>query len=112
MPNQRKWVGGVRTLSPSAEGWAGSATEALPAKVTVEFANGDTGFLDMRSARAAHWAHRIDKLQRAKQPVYVEIDNETGVITNVRVPRRFKVESIEAGSRGPSFVVVQDAPEP
>jgi hypothetical protein len=97
MPSQRRWVGGVRTLSPSGEGWAKSATEALPAKVTVEFENGDTGFLDMSSARAAHWARRIDKLHRAQQPVYVEIDDETGVITNVRVPRRFKVESIEPG---------------
>src|SRR4030095_16706352 len=100
MPSQRKLMGGVRALSPSGETWAESATEALPARVTVEFENGDTGFLDMRSARAAHWARRIDKLQRAKQPVYVEIDNETGVITNVRVPRRFKVESIEPGEHG------------
>ncbi|NHN76147.1 hypothetical protein HA520_02400 [Azotobacter chroococcum] len=100
MPSQRKLVGGVRTLSPSGERWAESATEALPAKVTVEFENGDTGFLDMRSARAVHWARMIDKLQRAKQPMYVEIDNETGVITNVRVPRRFKVEGIEPGDHG------------
>lgn len=80
-PVNAKWWVASAQLSPLGESWAERATEALPANVTVEFENCDTGFLDMRIARAAHWARRIDKLQKAKQPVYVEIDNETGVIT-------------------------------
>lgn len=100
MASQRKLVDGIRSLSPSRESWLDKPAEALPAKVTVEFKTGEKAFLDVRNPRAAHWARRIEKLQRANQPVYVEIDNETGVITNVRVPRRFTVERLDPDDYG------------
>lgn len=100
MIGQRKLVDGVRRFSPSSENWVGRPAGDLPDKVTVQFRGGQTAFLDMKNPRAVHWARRIDVLQRTNQPVYVEIDDETGVITNVRVPRRFTVERIDSGEHG------------
>jgi len=100
MNSQRRLIDGVRGLSPTRENWVDKPAADLPNKVTVQFRTGQTGFLDMKNPRAAHWARRIDELQRTNQPVYVEIDGETGVITNVRVPRRFTVERIDPGEHG------------
>jgi len=44
----------------------------------------------------------IDKQSQANQPVYVEIDEETKVITNVLVPRVFTVERLETDRAGQS----------
>ncbi len=100
MYSQKKLIDGVSSFSPKREEWVDKPAEDLPNKVTVQFRTGQTGFLDMKNPRAAHWARRIDELHRTNQPVYVEIDDETGVITNVRVPRRFTVERIDPGEHG------------
>jgi hypothetical protein len=66
----------------------------------VHFKTGQTGRLDLKDPLSAHWASMIDKQAQANQPVYVEIDEETSVITNVLVPRVFTVERLETDQRG------------
>jgi hypothetical protein len=100
MIGQRKLIDTVRGFSPGRERWADKPVKDLPDKVTVNFSSGQTGFLDMKNPRAVHWARRIDKLQRKNEPVYSEIDDETGVIINIRVPRRFKIERINQDENG------------
>lgn len=100
MNSQKKLIDGVRSFSPTREHWVDKPAVELPSRVTVQFKTGQTGFLDMKNPRAAHWARRIDELHRTNELVFVEIDDESGVITNVRVPRRFTVERIDPGEHG------------
>ncbi|WIM06096.1 MAG: protein-glutamine glutaminase family protein [Candidatus Nitricoxidivorans perseverans] len=100
MRGQKRLIDGIHSVSPTRDLWMGKPTEDLPGKVAVRFRTGQSGLLDMSSPRAAHWAGVIDELERAGQPVYVEIDEETGVITNVRIPRRHRVERIDPDERG------------
>lgn len=95
MHSQSRLVDGIHAFSPTRENWVSKPIEELPHKVTVHFKTGQTGLLDMKNPRAVHWARMIDELERGNQPVYVEIDDETGVITNVRVPRVYKVERLD-----------------
>jgi hypothetical protein len=95
MYGQKRVLEGIRSFSPAREHWASRPPAELPARVAVTFDSGQTGILDMKDPRAAHWARMIDDLQRTNQPVYVEIDEETTVITNVRVPRTFRIERLE-----------------
>lgn len=100
MNGQRKLVDGVRDLSHSAEQLAEARGRDIPDKVTVKFRAGRAGILDLTNPRAIHWARRIEELQRSNRPVYVEIDDETGTITNFREPRRLKVQSVDPLASG------------
>lgn len=100
MNGQRKLVDSVRSLSQTGDQLAEARSRDLPDRVSVRFRAGRTGILDLTNPRAIHWARRIDELQRADRPVFVEIDEESGIITNFREPRRLKVERIEPGQNG------------
>jgi hypothetical protein len=80
-------VEGIRSLTPSREIWATKPAEELPEIVTVTFEGGQSGILDMKNPRATHWAEILERLEREKGFVYVEIDPETNVITRLRIPR-------------------------
>lgn len=86
MNSQRKLIDGVRSFSPTRENWVDKPEEDLPKKVTVQFKTGQTGSLDLKDPLSAHWANMIDRQSQANQPVYVEIDEETSVITDVLIP--------------------------
>lgn len=100
MNSQRKLIDAVRSFSPTRENWVDRPVEDLPKKMTVHFKTGQTGRLDLKDPLSAHWANMIDKQAQANQPVFVEIDEETSVITNVLVPRVFTVERLETDERG------------
>jgi Glutaminase len=100
MYRQKRMTDGIRQFSPAREQWASKPAAELPARVTVTFKTGQTGVLDMKDPRAVHWAARIDKARQANQAVYVEIDEETGVITGVRIPQVMKVERLDADAHG------------
>ena len=100
MYKQKALIDGVRSFSPTRENWVDKPVEDLPKKVTVHFKTGQTGRLDLKDPLSAHWANMIDEQAQANQPVYVEIDEETSVITNVLVPRVFTVERLETDERG------------
>jgi hypothetical protein len=107
MYGQKQLIDIVGSIRPLRESWADKPPEELPEKLTVNFKTGPIGHLDMKNPRAAHWARVIDDLARANKPVYVEIDDETGVIVNVRVPRRYKVVKLEADDHGNLRVSLQ-----
>jgi hypothetical protein len=99
MERQKKLVDRVVGVSKETEAPAGRE-ERLPERLTVRFRAGSAGLLDMTNPRAAHWQSRIAAAQGKNEPVYVEIDDETRVITNVRIPRRYRVERIGADEHG------------
>jgi hypothetical protein len=107
MYRQKALIDGIRSFSPTREKWVSKPVEDLPEKVTVSFKTGQTGLLDMKNPRAVHWAKRIDEMAQADKPVYVEIDQESNVITNVRIPRIYKVERLDPGDHGNLFVRLQ-----
>ncbi len=107
MYSQNKLIDGIHSFSPAREKWVSKAVEDLPEKVTVHFKTGQTGLLDMKNPRAVLWARRIEEQKRANQPVYVEIDEETNIITNVRVPRVFRVEGLDEDEHGNLMVRLQ-----
>jgi hypothetical protein len=100
MNGQKKLIDSVRSFSPAREKWVAKHVENQPEKVTVQFKTGQSGRLDLKDPLSAHWANMIDKQSQANQPVYVEIDEETKIITNVLVPRVFTVERLETDERG------------
>jgi len=107
MNSQRKLIDGVHDFSPVRENWVDKPLEELPSKLTVHFKTGQTGYLDLKDPLSAHRARRIDRQARAGKPVYVEIDQESNVITNVRIPQVYKVESLTPDDYGNLMVRLQ-----
>ncbi len=100
MKSLRRLIDGVSGFSPNREAWVDKLTDDLPKKVTVQFKTGQTGYLDLEDPLSAHRARRIDREARAGNPVYVEIDQESNVITNVRIPQVYKVKQIDPDDHG------------
>ena len=100
MNSQRKLIDGVGSFSPARENWVDKSVEALPNKVSVHFKSGQVASLDLQDPLSAHWARMIDRQTQANLPVYVEIDEESAVITGVLIPRVFTVEKLETDDRG------------
>ena len=95
MNSQKILIDGIRSFSPARENWVGKAVEDFPKSVTVQFKAGQTGHLDLKDPLSAHWANMIDEQAQANQPVYIEIDKETNVITNLLIPQIFTVHRLE-----------------
>ena len=110
MYGQIKLMDGIRSLFPTREQWISKPSEKLPEKVTVRFKTGQTGLLDMKNPRSVHWVNIIDRLEKAKKPVYVEIDEETNFITKLLIPIVDKVKVLEADERGDVVVGLVHSP--
>ncbi|MFX1469498.1 MAG: protein-glutamine glutaminase family protein [Promethearchaeota archaeon] len=95
-----KLVDSIRSFTPSRETFIDKPVEELPDIVTVTFTGGRSGILDMKYPRAVHWANVIDRLKRGNRPVYVEIDQETNIITKLLIPLIQKVHSLTPDERG------------
>lgn len=104
MVHPNRLVDKIRSLSPSWQLLAAKPIEELTEIVTIYFETGQSGFLDMKNRRAVHWARTIDRLRRANRPVYVEIDPETNIITNLLIPRIWKVRSLVPDEKGDIIV--------
>lgn len=82
---------GVRGISsPTA------AAAALPGKpsfevIEVNFKGGGSGNLESKDHRSFVWEEVLDNIHHSNQAVYVEIDPQTNVITEVLVPMSVKV---------------------
>lgn len=66
----------------------------------VRFEGGQSAFLDMSIDRSGVWADVLRAVQRRKQPAYVEIDPETGLINELLLPLPFTVGRIEPEEDG------------
>ncbi len=100
MYGQIKLIDGVDNFSPTREKWAAKPIEELPEKVTVSFKTGQTGVLDMKSPLAAVWAEMLDFLNQKNKPVYVEIDPETKIITQLIIPETGNVLDLSPLANG------------
>jgi hypothetical protein len=95
MYGQRKLVDGIHSFSPAKEHWVSKSAGELPNKVTVHFRTGHTGLLNMKDHRAVLWVKIIERLARENRPVYVDIDEESNVITNLLIPMFYKVARLD-----------------
>jgi hypothetical protein len=97
---QTKLIDSVRSFSPGRDKWVAKPAEALPKKVTVLFETGSTAVLDMKNPRAVVWVKLLDLHQRHARPVYVEIDPESNVITQLLLPQPARVMDITPRGEG------------
>jgi hypothetical protein len=59
--------------------------------VTVTFGSGRKGLLDVSQYQGRVWADVLQSLQETGQPAYVEIEPDTGLITQLLLPRSYSV---------------------
>jgi hypothetical protein len=71
----------------------------------VKFRSEMVGFLDLANPRSAVWADVFRSLRESGQPAYVELDSETGIITELLLPLVVTVESISADDRRDGMTV-------
>jgi hypothetical protein len=100
MKSQRGLIDRISKFSPKRENWVNKPLEHLPDMVIVHFITGQTGSLDLKDPLSAHWANMINQQLNANQPVYVEIDEETKVITDLLIPQIFTVLRLESDEHG------------
>src|ERR1700752_1901822 len=67
---------------------------------TVTFGGGSIGLLDMVSSRSKVWAEVLQSLAESRQPVYVEIDPRTDLISEVLLPIRYTVHRVALAKEG------------
>lgn len=94
----------VSDFSPGREEWVARERKNLPEKVTVRFETGTSAFLDLRAPLGIHWADVMNRSANAGQPVYVEIDDESGVVLNLLIPWIFTIQSLTPDDRGDVIV--------
>ncbi len=93
-PGPNVHVEHLRDLSRTLEtAPAAPGTQTAPYLV-VTFESGRTGRLDLSSHRSAVWADVPESLRQSEQPVYVQIDPESGMITDLLQPRIYTVHAI------------------
>jgi hypothetical protein len=107
MYKRKKLIDGIQSFSPGREKWVTVPKEKLPPKVAVNFKTGPSGLLDMKNPRAIHWAKMIDRLKQNNEPIYVEIDEESNIIVNVRVPRIYAVKRLDLDDHGNLLVMLE-----
>ena len=100
MYGQKKLVDGIHSFSPKRESWAAKPAKDLPDKVTIHFETEQAGILDMKNPRAVIWANVLDLQRKNNKPVYVEIDPETQIITELLVPEASRVMSVGTQGEG------------
>ena len=100
MLSQKKLIDGIRSFSPEKESWKDKSLGVLPETLIVNFEAGLSGFLDMKNPRDLIWANILDLQRRNNKPVYVEIDAESNVITQLLVPEAARVMSVEGQGEG------------
>jgi len=107
MLRQKKIINGVKGFNPTLGSWKAKSVSKRPKKLIVNFNNNQKGLLDMHSPRAVHWAEILDAHRRENKPIYLEIDEETDVITNLLIPSNFKVDKITVDDFGNLNVLFQ-----
>ncbi len=105
MHDQIVLIDAVHSIVPTREEWKGKPAEELPKQVTVRFEAGRTGILDMDNPHAVFWASLLDLQRRNTRPVYVEIDPETGVLTQLLLPQPSRVMSITQQGEDDAYIV-------
>lgn len=100
MANLKALVDCVRELSAPPDTLAAIPGKPPPEFITVSFQGGRFGLLDTTNPRSTVWADVLDSQRQANLPVYVEINPETNVITELLCPLTVKVGDITQTSDG------------
>jgi glutaminase-like protein len=100
MPNPNSLVDRVSGLSTSKESLAAMAGQPTPQTVTVSFESGRSGVLDVSVPRAVVWAKMLSSLRERNRPAYVEIDPDTGTISQIAIPEASRVMAIAQDDSG------------
>lgn len=90
----------ISDLRRAAPAHAAKAPGAPENYLEVQLDGGQSGLLDMSVHRGAVWADVLRSLQERNEPAYIEIDPETGLITELLLPVRFTVGRIEPSEDG------------
>lgn len=103
MERRNALVEGISDLGRPAPERAGEMPGAAEDYLEVRFESGRSGLLDMREHRGAVWADVLRSLHEQNEPAYVEIDLETGEITELLLPRGFIVLRVDPVEDGLAF---------
>jgi len=79
-------------LRPS--GPAATRVQVRANYATVSFGGGRRGLLDLTEHRSRVWAEILESLREARSPAYVEIDPQSSLITELRLPKPYRVGRI------------------
>lgn len=79
-------------IPPATETAAKKASQ--PAKITVNFRGGKSGYLDMSVPRSAVWADILESLSLENQSAYVILDPDTDEIIELQIPQKLNVGEI------------------
>ena len=95
MERRNALVEGISDLARPAPDRSGEMPGVAEDYLEVRFESGRSGLLDMREHRSTVWADVLRSLHEQNEPAYVEIDPETGEITELLLPIRLSVLRVE-----------------
>lgn len=101
MANPNAIVATVTRITQPIKGRAAEFMVATPEGIQVEFADGRTARLDTTDkVRTPVHAEIFDELRRMVEPVYVEIDPATSIVTRLLIPLVVRVTGITPTDSG------------
>jgi Glutaminase len=107
MPHPHAVIDTIVDLSPVQAGAEAQALRPGAEVVTVALSSGRRGLLDVTDPRSAIWATVLRSRRAAGEPVYLEIDPETGLINELLLSRAVGVESVSPQASGDVDVLLR-----
>src|SRR5262245_2774184 len=104
MPNRKIYLGKITNSTPLMENISNRSNQEKTKPMEVKFEGEWKGMLHLDSRRANVWAKILDHLQRTNRPVYLEINNDTNIITKLYVPFATKVIDINMSDENVVYV--------
>lgn len=87
----------VDTLSSPLAARAPAQAAAAETYESITFTSGRTARVDLREPRAGGWLGALAELHAANLDAYVEVDPDTGLVTEVLVPHQVTVRELTPG---------------
>ncbi|MDX2138701.1 MAG: protein-glutamine glutaminase family protein [Chloroflexota bacterium] len=100
MPNPNALVDGVNSVAPLTESTTAQSTAQGSQYRSVTFQSGRSALLDLAQPRSQVWAEVLEDLRRTNQPVYIEIEPETNLISELLLPIVYRVGEITPTTDG------------
>jgi hypothetical protein len=94
MPKHKIYLGKIKNASSMMEMVAKRPEREKTKPMQVKFEGEWKAMLHLDYPVATVWARMLDYLQKNNRPVYVEIDNDTDIITKLYIPIAAKVSEI------------------
>ena len=100
MARPKALVDSVSEVAREATPRAAKRARPAPVLLSVNFQSGQSAYLDMNLSRSRVWAEVLESLRETGQPAYIEVDEDSNVITELLLPRRVTVEAITPNEEG------------